>query len=76
MYNIPVISKEWNKKILITYTLVYLCKKEKRKINVPSAGKYFKGRLFFAELTPIRGYSVIYYTLKLTSKNKDISHCP
>lgn len=53
MYNIPVISMEWNKQILITYTLIHLCKKgKKRKMNVPSTGKYFKGRLFFAELTP------------------------
>lgn len=26
--------------------------KKKRKMNVPSTGKYFKGRLFFTELTP------------------------
>lgn len=56
MYNIPVISMEWNKQILITYTLIYLCKKRGRegKINIPNTGKYFKGRLFFAELTPFR----------------------
>lgn len=59
MYNIPVISMEWNKQISITYTLIEFCKKRKRKkkerkINVPSTGKYIKGRLFFAELTPFR----------------------
>lgn len=54
MYNIPVISMEWNKQILITYTLIYLCKKKKKKRNVPSTGKYFEGRLFFAELTPFK----------------------
>lgn len=79
MYNIPVISMEWNKQISITYTLIYLCKKEKerKKDKRSQHRQIFQGKAFSLQnWHHLRVYSVIYYTLKWTSINKNKGHCP
>lgn len=61
MYNIPVISTEWNKQILITYTLIYLCKKgqKRNKVERSRHGQTFQAKAFLCRTDTIKEYTAL-----------------